>query len=47
MKDVGESVKLAGGGDETDTIDTEMPLGVEIDIVAEHCEETTLSPQMH
>jgi hypothetical protein len=45
MKDVGESVKLAGGGDETDTIDTEMPLGVEI--VAEHCEETTLSPQMH
>ena len=36
-KDVGGVVELAGGAEkDTETTDTEMPLGVEIDIVVEH-----------
>jgi len=44
---VGKAVELAEVVGETTTIDTEIPLGAEIVVMAEHCEETTLSPQEH
>ena len=44
---VGKAVELAEVVGETTTIDTEIPLGAEIVVTAEHCEETTLSPQEH
>jgi hypothetical protein len=47
---VGDGTKdVLSGGADTDTVTTEtkMPLGVEVGAVAEHCEETTLSPQVH
>lgn len=49
IKEVELAVKLAEGvgENEIEMIDTEMPLGAETVVGAEHCEETTLSPQKH
>lgn len=44
-KGVEKAVELAEGVGENETIDTEMPLGAETVTGAEHCDETTLSPQ--